>query len=109
MRIPVDAIIPREKLTEYLLVPKPKNDKSGFLKKAGFTLENPDILEDAIRRLISENEAYLEREDQYGQFYRVEGKLKGPNGILPTITVWIERAIDGEFRFVTLKPSRRGR
>jgi len=31
MRIPEDAIIPLEKLTKYLLVAHPFDDKSGFL------------------------------------------------------------------------------
>lgn len=52
-----DALIERGKLTRYLLVPKPKNDKSHFLVQAGFTAANPDALEGAIRRLIGEEEA----------------------------------------------------
>ena len=36
MRIPDDAIIPEEKLTRYLLVPHPSDDKSKFLAQAGF-------------------------------------------------------------------------
>lgn len=107
MKIPADAIIPVEKLTEYLLISKPRNDKSRFLAQAGFTSENPDLLETAIRQLISKNEAIPDRQDQYGQFYRVEGNLIGPSGILETVTVWLERLHDGEFRFITLKPARR--
>lgn len=107
MKIPADAIIPVEKLTEYLLISKPRNDKSRFLAQAGFTSENPDLLETAIRQLISKNEAIPDRQDQYGQFYRVEGNLIGPSDILETVTVWLERLHDGEFRFITLKPARR--
>jgi hypothetical protein len=40
MRIPSDAIIPDEKLTKYLLVPRHWDDNSRFLHRAGFTLEN---------------------------------------------------------------------
>ena len=46
---PSDIVIPSEKLTEYLLVPRVRNDKSKFLSQAGFTTENPAILEQAIR------------------------------------------------------------
>lgn len=45
MKIPVDAIISNDKLTQYLLVPRQKNDKSGFLAQAGFTMENPEDYE----------------------------------------------------------------
>lgn len=37
---------------------------------------------------------------------RVSGELVGPSGILSVVTIWIVRAIDGEFRFVTLKPDK---
>ncbi len=40
-----DVTIPREKLTEYLLVPQVKNDKSKYLAQAGFTQSKPDMLE----------------------------------------------------------------
>ncbi|HRQ40699.1 MAG TPA: hypothetical protein PLD25_22515 [Chloroflexota bacterium] len=106
MTIPDDAIIPREKLTLYLLTPQRKNDKSRFLAQAGFTQENPDQLEQAIRHLISENEAIFDRHNEYGTFYRVQGEIRGPAGILSTITVWILLTNDNHYRFVTLKPAR---
>jgi hypothetical protein len=106
VRIPDDAIIPREKLTLYLLIPQRKNDKSVFLAQVGFTQENPDLLERAIRQLISENEAILDRQNEYGAFYRVQGDLHGPDGKLSTVTVWIQLTNDNRFRFVTLKPTR---
>ncbi len=103
---PSDIVIPSEKLTEYLLVPRVHNDKSKFLSQAGFTIENPDVLEQAIRDLFVRNEVVQERENRYGIFYRVSGELVGPSGILSVVTIWIVRAIDGEFRFVTLKPDK---
>ncbi len=106
VRIPDDAIIPREKLLLYLLIPQLKNDKSKFLAQCGFTPQNPDLLEEAIRQLISENEAILDRQNAYGAFYRVQGDLNGPDGKLSTVTVWIQLTNDNRFRFVTLKPAR---
>jgi hypothetical protein len=106
VRIPDDAIIPREKLTLYLLMPQRKNDKSVFLAQVGFTQENPDLLERAIRQLIMENEAILDRQNAYGTFYRVQGDLHGSDGKLSTVTVWIQLTNDNRFRFVTLKPAR---
>ncbi len=106
VKIPNNAIIPREKLTLYLLIPQRKNDKSGFLAQVGFTQENPDLLEQAIRKLIAENEAIVDRQNEYGIFYRVQGDLHGPTGILLAVTVWIQLTNDNDYRFVTLKPAR---
>ncbi|MFN8527954.1 MAG: hypothetical protein U0670_05025 [Anaerolineae bacterium] len=67
MKIPSEkAIIPREKLTGYLLIFRPESDKSRFLAKGGFTLENPADLEDAIRALIAENEAVQDLSNEFG-------------------------------------------
>ena len=101
-----DVVIPSEKLIEYLLVPRVRNDKSKFLAQAGFTIENPAVLEQAIRDLMAQNEALLERENRYGIFYRVSGELMGPSGILSVVTIWIVLVGDGKFRFVTPKPDR---
>jgi hypothetical protein len=81
MRIPAeDAIIAPDKLTKYLLIPQVKNDKSQFLGRLGFTLANPDALDTAIRRILEDNEAVKDREDEYGISYRVSGALVGPDG-----------------------------
>jgi len=40
MRLPGDALVAQEKLTEYLLRWRPEDDKSAFLAQAGYTLEN---------------------------------------------------------------------
>ena len=106
MKIPPDAIIAPQKLTRYLLLPRPKNDKSRFLARAGFTLANPGALEAAIRQLIADNEAIFERQNEYGAFYQVRGELQGPGGILTVVTIWLLQDVHGEFRFVTLKPAR---
>jgi hypothetical protein len=107
VRIPEDSIIPDAKITGYLLVPKPRNDKSKFLAQAGFTQENSEALKLAIRTQALSTEAVEEKINEYGIFYQVEADLIGINGtILSVITVWLERQIDGKFQFVTLKPSK---
>ena len=105
-RVPTSAVIPYPKLTEYLLAYRRKSDKSQFLAQAGFTQDNPAELAQAIRRLIAENRAVVDRRNEYGAFYRVEGELKGPDGTLEVVTIWIQQEFDGVFRFVTLKPAR---
>lgn len=105
MKIPVDAIIPEAKLTKYLLVYKPRNDKSQFLAQAGFRLDNWQVLKTAIQKLNQSIEAKADRTDEYGTFYNVNGELQGANGInLSVITIWLERKSDGKFQFITLVP-----
>jgi len=105
--IPRDEVqIPREKLTHYLLAPRLDDDKSKFLAQAGFILDNPDVLEQAIHQLAQDNDAILDRQNEYGEYYRVMGDLVGVGGqILKVVTIWIVRANGGgKFSFVTLKP-----
>jgi len=105
MKIPSDAIIPLEKITEYLLVPREWDDKSKFLAQAGFLRDNPELLLRAIRKLATDVDAVEDRTNEYGAFFRVEGELQGPNGRgLQVVTIWLRRHVDGQVRFVTLKP-----
>lgn len=106
MKIPGDAHISDEKLKVYLLSPRNRNDKSGFLLQVGFDRNNSHLLEDALHRLIRENEAQIERESEYGTLYRVKGNLTGPHGILTVVTIWIRVDAESHFRFVTMKPAR---
>jgi len=94
------------KLTAYLLVHRPWDDKSGYLSRAGFGLANWTDLRDAIRRLASEADAVENRSNEYGTFYSIEGALAGPTGTLQVVCIWMKRAVDSKFYFVTLKPSK---
>jgi hypothetical protein len=104
VRIPADAIIAPDKLTHYLLVRKPKDDKSGYLAISGFDLSNADLLKAEIRRLTAEVEAVPEDVRQHGSFYTVTGPITGPRGVpLGVKLVWLHR-VDGVWSFVTLVP-----
>src|SRR5215208_6609182 len=105
MRFSSQWVIAREKLTQYLLLPKEVDDKSKFLAQAGFTPINVDSLEAALRKLVQTYEPIYDLTNEYGDFYRVEGELIGPLGKLAVVTIWIaKRKGTGEFHFVTLKP-----
>lgn len=106
MRIPSDAVIDETKFTNYLLVPRPWDDKSGYLQRIGFDLKNWADLLNAVRQLADAVDAVEDRTNEYGTFYRVEGVLEGPAGNLPVVCIWMKQAIDGRFRFVTLKPAK---
>jgi hypothetical protein len=104
MRIPPDATIAPEKLTKYLLVHGPWDDKSGFLRRAGFTPDNWMALRDAIRGLADSAEARESGVNEYGTFFRLEGRLVGPEDSLNVALIWMRRAIDQKCYFVTLVP-----
>jgi hypothetical protein len=90
MKIPEDADIARTKLTHYLLLPRPSDDKSKFLAQASFTLDNPDDLLGSLRRLAIEAEAVEDGRNEFGIFFRADGWLVGPDDqALAVATVWI--------------------
>lgn len=99
-----DATIPEAKLTKYLLIQQPKDDKLGFLAQAGYTLENWQKLQQELRRLLS-NKATLNKETNFGKIYEIKGVLSGVNRVnLRVATYWIIDSLTDETRFVTLLP-----
>ena len=97
---PEQLIISEEKILDYLLVQKEKNDKSGFLSGLGFSRANYQELVEEIRKIATTNEAVLSRTNEFGNLYKIEGKLK--NSLV--VTIWIEQIENNKFRFVTLYP-----
>jgi hypothetical protein len=59
-----------------------------------------------MRTLASHSEAVEDGGNEYGDFYRVEGPLIGPSGAIAVALIWMRRAVDQRFYFVTLKPSK---
>ena len=98
-----NATIAEEKLTQYLLIPLVKDDKSQFLAQSGYGLENWQQLEQDLREQILSLEATPTKLTRHGQKYVIVGDLTGPNGVTIAVkTIWIV-APDGT-RFVTLFP-----
>ncbi len=108
MKLPIEKlVIADEKLTRYLLVWRDEDDKSAFLAKAGFTQDNPSMLAAALRTLVANHEAEVDRRNEYGIFYRVVGDLVGPaDDALVVVTIWLNELAADVYRFVTLKPWR---
>lgn len=103
--LPQDAIIAKEKLTQYLLVPLPKDDKSKFLARAGYTLENWQQLEQDLRAYVLRQPAEPIETNRYGEKYLIRACLSGRNGIeLRVLTIWM--VANGRCRFVTLVPDK---
>ena len=98
------AIISPKKLTEYLLVPLPKDDKSEYLAKGGYNLGNWQQLAQDLREQILSLESQPTLKTQYGQKYQIIGSLVCPNGKTLTVkTIWI--VTKQATQFVTLFPA----
>jgi len=107
MKLPVDAVIARDKLTRYLLVPQARGDKSAFLAKAGYTRENADQLLHDLRAQILLMDAVALGTNAFGQYREIRGRLTGPNGTsLAVRTIWLTEHLSGITKFVTLIPVR---
>jgi hypothetical protein len=68
MRIPADSLIPAEKLSGYLLLPRSWDDKAKVLAQAGFERGNPDALLGALRDLAAATDAAPDGVNEYGNF-----------------------------------------
>ena len=103
MHIPAEKVeISAEKITDYLLVQKEKNDKSEFLSKLGYKIENWIELEKDIRTLVEVNEAYLQQTTPFGDMYEVKGELRN----FGVVTIWLLTVDSEKFRFITLFPDK---
>ena len=104
MYLNAKAIILSKKLTEYLLIPLPKDDKSEYLAQGVYTLANWQQLEQDLRQQVLSLEAQPTLKTQYGQKYQIIGSLICPNGKISTIkTIWI--VTEQTTQFVTLFPA----
>lgn len=107
MKLPDDSLIAPEKLTQYLLVLKKRNDKSKWLAQGGYTLENWLVLESDLRTQILSLEATAIENTQYGQLYEIRGKLTGPTGTsLAVVTIWMTERATSVTRFITMYPDK---
>lgn len=97
---PEQIEISEEKILYYLLAKKEKNDKSFFLEKLGFSVNNYKELIEEIRNIAVANEAVFSRNSDFGDLYKIEGILKSQL----VITIWLEQIEVNKFRFVTLYP-----
>ncbi len=108
MKLPADATIAKDKLTRYLLLSQARGDKSVFLARAGYTLENADQLLRDLRAQILPLDAVALESNKFGQYYESRGTLTGSNGVtLAVRTIWMTEHLSGVTKFVTLIPDTR--
>jgi len=107
MKLPVDATIAAEKVTRYLLVSQTRGDKSAFLARGGYTIENADQLLHDLRTQPLLLDATPLHSTEFGQFYEIRGPLVGPNGVTLQIrSIWMKENVSGVTKFITLIPEK---
>lgn len=98
-------LIAESKLTKYLLTPLPRDDKSNYLRLAGYELDNWQILRRDLLSLVETNDAMFEMSSVFGDSYSIVDSLTGPNGrLLRVKTIWMMENITGLVKFITLYP-----
>ncbi|WP_394353866.1 DUF6883 domain-containing protein [Spirosoma taeanense] len=103
--LPPPYHIAETKLTKYLLVSLPKNDKSNYLTGAGYSLANLSKLSQDLIALVQHTEAVLERTSRYGMSYSVTGQLISPSRRPIWVkTIWMRDADEEITKFITLYP-----
>ena len=108
MRLPNTdkAIIPREKLENYLLSPVHPigRYKAVFFRSLGYTQDDWEVLDSNLRALLGQD-ATASEETAYGKKFEIRGSIIGPNGhSAAIITVWIILHGEEVARFVTAYP-----
>ncbi len=108
MQLPQDATIAPAKLNRYLLVWRATDDKSKFLARAGYGIDNWEQLEIDLRSQILPLDALPSEEiNRFGDVYEIRGMLVGPNGvILSVMTIWMIEFETTTTKFITLYPDR---
>jgi len=105
-----EAIIPRRKLTDYLLSPTHRHGrgKAKFFTAFGFAQERWDDLARALFRHVQEHEAAATDETVFGTRYVVDGIMSMPDGRTAGVrSVWfIERGSTAPY-LVTAYPLKR--
>src|SRR2546422_989386 len=83
------AIVPREKIVDYLLSPTHRDgrSKAAFFSSFGFSAEAWQTLAEALRRHAAAHEVAKIEASPFGTRYVIEGWLDAPDGRLPLVRV----------------------
>lgn len=108
MKLPSTAVITAEKIKNYLLKSRKRNDKSKWLAKAGYTLVNWQRLEKDLRTQILSLDAIPTEKTMFGQMFEIRGQLKGPNEeTLSVRTIRMREYKSDLTKFITIFPDKK--
>lgn len=99
-----EAIIPKEKFTEYALNPEKDANKAKAFKVAlGYTKDNAEDLIEQIYNKLPDYEAAERGDKGWGMTYQVIMDITGPNGkTAQVLTAWIKDKDTGKVRMTTV-------
>lgn len=86
------ATIDSRKVTDYCLSPDHEDGQHKaylFSTMLGLTLDNANLLLDALRIAAATEEATLDKQDQYGQRYVIDFPFTGPSRATTIRSAWI--------------------
>ncbi|MEG4799994.1 hypothetical protein QUB63_07800 [Microcoleus sp. ARI1-B5] len=107
MRIPSNLLIQDQKLTNYLLVYQPKDDKSEYLALAGYSQENWQILKRDIMEAVEGAEVAEVTSTGWGTRFKVKNQWYGPNNrLVKVVTIWQQDEASETVKFITLYPDK---
>lgn len=103
------AIVPKEKITIYLLNPEHKTggDKAAFFLRFGFSIDNWQVMENALLSHARAHNVTNIKKTPFCHNYSIEGALTTPDERHPQVrTVWCVRHNDTDAipYFVTAYP-----
>ena len=108
MKLSSSALIAPGKIKDYLLSQRKRNDKSKWLAKAGYSLNNWQQLEIDLRAQILSLDAVLIDKSIYGNIFEIRGILHGPNGnFLEVCTIWMIEHKSKLTKFITMYPGKK--
>lgn len=107
MKMPSGLVIQERKLTDYLLVYQDEDDKSDFLARAGYRLQNWHQLKQDILKAVEGAEVEGVVSTDWGTRFRVKSRWEGLNGrVLRVVTVWQQDEGSNVIRLLTLYPDK---
>jgi hypothetical protein len=103
------AIVDRRKVADYLLARSHPvgRGKARFFEGLGFSADDPDALETALRSLAADPAQVVQEDTGFGTKYIADGEIRGSVDTAPVRTVWIIEAGADIPRFVTAYPWRK--
>jgi len=103
LRIPSDALVPLEKLTSYLLVPREWDDKSKFLAQAGFKGE--EVMSRPLYQRVALNLDLPEQGLKKGDVATLVDYVPGPEGGEPGCVLEVFNALGESIAIVAVRES----
>ena len=89
MKMSSNLVIENAKLTRYLLIYQPKDDKSKYLAQYGYTLENWQVLKQAIIEAVQGQDIEEITQTDWGKRFKLRSQWTGINGkLIKVIIVW---------------------